>query len=59
MQALQNLWSKLATAADLLSFFWKNKWWWLVPMLLVLLLLGVLLVFAPSSAIAPFIYTLF
>jgi uncharacterized membrane protein len=59
MQALQNLWSKLATAADLLSFFWKNKWWWLVPMLLVLLLLGVLLVFAQSSAIAPFIYTLF
>jgi uncharacterized membrane protein len=59
MQALQSLWSKLATAADLLSFFWKNKWWWLVPMLLVLLLLGVLLIFAQGSAIAPFIYTLF
>jgi uncharacterized membrane protein len=59
MQALQSLSSKLATAADLLSFFWGNKWWWLVPLLVVLLLLGVLLVFAQSSAIAPFIYTLF
>jgi len=30
-----------------------------MPMVSVLLLLGILLVFAQSSAIAPFIYTLF
>jgi hypothetical protein len=44
---------------ELLGFLWEQKLWWLTPMVLVLLLLGLLLVFAQSSAIAPFIYTLF
>jgi hypothetical protein len=32
---------------------------WLIPMVSVLLMLGLILIFAQSSAIAPFIYTLF
>jgi hypothetical protein len=44
---------------DLLLFFWRNKWWWITPMLLMLFGLGGLIVFAKSSAVAPFIYTLF
>jgi uncharacterized membrane protein len=44
---------------ELFSFFWSNKRWWLVPMLVTLFLLGVVIVLAQSSAIAPFIYTLF
>jgi Family of unknown function (DUF5989) len=44
---------------ELLSFFWQHKWWWLTPMVLVLLIFGLLVIFAQSSAIAPFIYTLF
>jgi len=36
-----------------------NKRWWLLPMVGALLLFGVLIVVAQSSAIAPFIYTLF
>ena len=44
---------------ELLAFMWAAKLWWLTPMVFVLLLLGVLMVFAQSSAIAPFIYTLF
>ena len=43
----------------LFSFFWSNKRWWLVPMLIALFLLGALIVLAQSSAVAPFIYTLF
>ena len=43
----------------LVSFFWSNKRWWLVPMLNARLLLGALIVLAQSSAVAPFIYTLF
>jgi uncharacterized membrane protein len=43
----------------LLSFFWSVKRWWLAPMLLTLFILGVLIVLAQSSAVAPFIYTLF
>jgi len=50
---------RFATVGELISFFWSNKKWWLVPMLAGLFLLGVLIVLAQSSAIAPFIYTLF
>jgi hypothetical protein len=44
---------------ELFSFFWANKRWWLAPMLVILFLVGALIVLAQSSAIAPFIYTLF
>jgi hypothetical protein len=50
---------RLGIAAELLSFFWRNKRWWALPMVAVLLLLAVLLIMAQSSVIAPFIYTLF
>jgi uncharacterized membrane protein len=50
---------RFRTVGELLSFFWSAKRWWLVPMLVTLFLLGVLVVLAQSSAIAPFIYTLF
>lgn len=44
---------------DVLRFLWREKLWWLVPMMLVLLAAGALLIAAQSSAVAPFIYTLF
>lgn len=44
---------------DLWQFLRERKKWWLLPMIAVLLLIGILIVFAGSSAIAPFIYTLF
>jgi hypothetical protein len=50
---------RLGIAGELLSFFWRNKRWWVLPMVVVLLLMGVLLILAQSSVIAPFIYTLF
>jgi hypothetical protein len=50
---------RFGIAGELLAFFWKNKQWWLIPMVLVILVFGVLLIFGQSSAIAPFIYTLF
>ena len=50
---------RLGIAGELLSFLASNKRWWMLPMVIVLLLFGVLLVLAQSSAIAPFIYTLF
>jgi hypothetical protein len=37
----------------------ERKKFWLLPVIFVLLLVGVLIVFGGSSAIAPFIYTLF
>jgi hypothetical protein len=50
---------RFGIAGELLAFFWSNKRWWMVPMLAVLLILGALIVFAESSAVAPFIYALF
>jgi len=40
-------------------FLKQEKKYWIAPIVLVLLLFGLLLVFAQSSAVAPFIYTLF
>ena len=51
--------SRFGIMGELLSFFWSKKRWWLVPMLVSLFLITVLIVLAQSSAIAPFIYTLF
>ena len=44
---------------ELFTFIWSSKRFWLIPMVAVLVLFAVLLVLAQSSAIAPFIYTLF
>jgi hypothetical protein len=44
---------------EIIEFLWVRKLWWLIPMVTVLLLFGLLLVFASSSGVAPFIYTLF
>ncbi|MGQ0792577.1 MAG: DUF5989 family protein [Deltaproteobacteria bacterium] len=51
--------SRLGIAGELLQFFWGRKWWWITPMLILLIALGILIAFAQSSAVAPFIYTLF
>ncbi len=59
MRFLDGLINRMGIAGDLLSFFIQNKWWWLTPMILALLIVGALIIFAQSSAIAPFIYTLF
>jgi hypothetical protein len=44
---------------DLWRFLIERKKFWLIPIVAVLLLLGVLIVVGGSSAISPFIYTLF
>lgn len=59
MRLHERIANRAGIAGELLQFFWQRKWWWLTPMILVLLLLAGLIIFAQSSAIAPFIYTLF
>jgi hypothetical protein len=56
MRALR---TKLAIVGELLAFLWAARLWWMIPMVLLLLAVGGLLVLAQSSAVAPFIYTLF
>ena len=50
---------KAGIFVELWDFLKVRKKWWLGPPILILLLLGILLIFAESSAVAPFIYTLF
>ena len=40
-------------------FLRESKKWWLLPILVVLVAVSALLVFAQTSALAPFIYTIF
>ena len=49
----------ICVVAELFTFFGSNKRWWLLPMLIILFLFVALIIVAQSSAIAPFVYTLF
>lgn len=49
----------MSILAELWDFVKTRKKYWLIPILLVMLILGALLIFAQSSALAPFIYTIF
>lgn len=44
---------------ELWAFIRSRKKYWLLPILFMMVLLGLLIVIAQGSAIAPFIYTLF
>lgn len=59
MGAMKNFISRLGIFGELLVFLWHRKLWWMIPMVVVLVLFGLLLIFTQSSAVAPFIYTLF
>lgn len=51
--------SKVQVVSELWQFMRENKKYWLAPIVITLALVGVLLVLAKGSAIAPFIYSLF
>jgi hypothetical protein len=53
------MWSNFKVAGELLGYLWERRLWWLIPMISVLLLLGLLMIFASTSGVGPFIYTLF
>lgn len=44
---------------DLWGYFRSRRKHWLLPVVLLLVLFGAVMVLANSSAIAPFIYTIF
>lgn len=51
--------SKLSTFTEIWRFLKVRKKWWLLPIIMMIALLGLILVFAQGSALAPFIYTVF
>ena len=51
--------SKGRVLTEFWQFLRQEKKYWLVPIVIVFILFGLLIVFSQSSAVAPFIYTLF
>ena len=51
--------SKLSIVKEFWEFIRVNKKYWILPIVVILFLLGLLMIFAQNSAVAPFIYTLF
>jgi Family of unknown function (DUF5989) len=49
----------LSMLSEIWALLRARKKFWLLPIVLVMLLFGALLIFAQSSALAPFIYTIF
>jgi hypothetical protein len=44
---------------EIWDFLKVRKAWWLTPIIIMLILVAVLIIFGQSSAISPFIYSLF
>jgi hypothetical protein len=49
----------MSFAREFWAFLRVRKKFWLLPIIIIVLVFGALLALAQSSAIAPFIYTLF
>jgi hypothetical protein len=50
---------KTSVISQFFAFLQQEKKFWLVPIVVIFIAFGLLMIFAQSSAVAPFIYTLF
>ena len=51
--------AKSRVLVEFVQFLKQEKKYWLMPIVVVFVLFGLLIVLSQSSAVAPFIYTLF
>ena len=49
----------MSILSELFTFLISRKKYWLLPVIVVSIIFGTLLLIAQSSAVAPFIYSLF
>jgi hypothetical protein len=59
MKTIRTVRVRLGIVGETLLFLWQRKLWWLIPLVAVLLVFGLMLVFASTSGLSVFIYTLF
>ncbi len=59
MSKLTGAAQRVSIMGEFFGFLWRQKLWWMIPMFGVIFVFGLLLVLGQSSALAPFIYTLF
>ncbi len=50
---------KMSLINEIWLYLRQNKKYWLLPIIIILILMSVLLIIAKSSALAPFIYSIF
>ena len=50
---------RFALLKEVWAFLRVRKKWWLAPLFMFLIVMGLVLIFAEGSAIAPFIYAIF
>ncbi|MGC1373232.1 MAG: DUF5989 family protein [Candidatus Sulfotelmatobacter sp.] len=58
MKFVKNIARNMNVAGELGSYFGGRRWW-MLPIIASILLLGVFIIVAQSSSLAPFIYTFF
>lgn len=58
-RAVRSEMAKSRVVTEFWQFLKQEKKYWLMPIVVVFVLFGLLIVFSQSSAVAPFIYTLF
>ncbi len=51
--------AKQSIVKEFILFVKHEKKWWMIPLVGVLLVVGMLIVFASNSPLAPFLYPLF
>ncbi|MEX2030647.1 MAG: DUF5989 family protein [Anaerolineales bacterium] len=56
---IRSMVSNMSVVGELFGYLWKQRLWWLIPMVALLMVFGLLIIFASSSGVGPFIYTLF
>ncbi len=44
---------------EAIEMVFRRRNWWLLPIIILLLIAGAAIIFGQSSAVSPFIYTLF
>lgn len=49
----------LTDIKDIFKYVKSRKKWWFLPVIITLLIIGAIVVIGSTSALAPFIYTLF
>jgi hypothetical protein len=50
---------KMSLLKEIWLYLRQNKKYWLLPIIFVLVLMSVMLILAQTSALAPFIYSIF
>ncbi|MBI1735163.1 MAG: hypothetical protein HYR51_08320 [Candidatus Rokubacteria bacterium] len=59
MASLHGVRHRLGILGEFFGYLHRARLWWMIPMFVVVFFFGLLLVLGQSSALAPFIYTLF